>query len=100
MVEAKTDVRFTIKWTAPASQMFTGYKVTLREGDNAKTKTSAQDVTYVEITGLTAGTEYSIMVVTVNNDDESSALTGKTSTCKFTLMLIYQFIYCFYYYHY
>ena len=89
MVEEKTDVQFTVKWTAPASQMFTGYKVTIRERDNAKTETSAKDVTYVDITGLTPGTEYSVMVVSVNNDDESSALTGKTSTRKFILILVY-----------
>jgi len=97
MVEAKTDVQFTVKWTAPASQMFTAYKVTVRDGDNAKTETVAKDVTYVEITGLAAGTEYIIMVVTVNNNDESSALTGKTFTRKFILILVYQCIYCYYY---
>ena len=72
----------TVTWTAPDSEMFTGYKVTLEEGDNVKTETPAKDASSVEITGLTAGTEYSVRLVTVNNQDESDELTETASTCE------------------
>ena len=70
LVETRTVDSITITWTAPDSEMFTGYKVTLVEGGNVKTETAAKDETSVEITGLTAGTEYSVTLVTVNNRRE------------------------------
>ena len=81
-METRTADALTVKWTAPNSEMFTGYKVTVAEGDNVKTKTPAKDATSVVITELTAGTEYSVAVVTVNGQDESSILTGTYSTCE------------------
>lgn len=85
MIKARTDEQFTVTWTAPATQMFTGYKVTVREGDNDKTETLSKGITSVVITGLAAGTEYDIEVVTLNNQDNSSPLTGKASTREFRL---------------
>ena len=81
-VVARTTNSFTISWTAPESEMFTGYKMTISEGDNIKTETPAKDVSSVEVTGLTSGTEYSVTFVTVNNQDESSMLTTAASTRK------------------
>ena len=60
--------------------MFTGYKVTISEGDNIKTETPAKDATSVDITGLTAGIKYNVLVVAVNNLDESSELTDTAFT--------------------
>ena len=82
LVETKTVDSITVTWTAPDSEMFTGYKVTLEEGGNVKTETIAKDVTSVELTALTAGTEYSVTLVTVNNQDESYELTETASTCE------------------
>ena len=76
----KTDETLTVKWTSPGSEMFTGYKVTVSEGDNVKTETPAKEATSVEFTGLTAGTEYTVTVVTLNDQDESSTLTDTVST--------------------
>ena len=60
--------------------MFTGYKVTISEGDNIRTETPAKAATSVDITGLTAGREYNILVVAVNNLDESPQLTDTAFT--------------------
>ena len=62
--------------------MFTGYKVTVSEGDNVKSVSPAQTATAVVITGLTAGTDYSVTLVTVNNQDESSELSETAFTCE------------------
>ena len=82
MVASRTAVTLTVTWTAPDIGTFTGYKVTAREGDNVKTETPSKDATSVDITGLAAGTEYSVELVTVNNVDESAVLTRTASTCK------------------
>ena len=82
LVETRTVDSITVTWTAPGSEMFTGYKVTMQEGGNVKTETTAKDAKSVEITGLTAGTEYSVTLVTVNNLDESGVLTETASTCE------------------
>ena len=82
MVESRTAVTLTVTWAAPDVGTFTGYKVTAREGVNVKTETPSKDATSVVMTGLTAGTEYSVEIVTVNNLDESSVLTDTASTCK------------------
>ena len=81
-VDTRTADALTVKWTVPNSETFTGYKVTVIEGDNVKTETPTKDATSVTITGLTAGTEYSVAVVTVNGQDESSILTETYSTCE------------------
>ena len=79
---------FTVTWTAPDSEMFTGYEMTVSEGDNVKTQTPAKDVTSVEVTELTSGTEYTVKLVTINNQDESSMLTTAASTRKLRLLFI------------
>lgn len=80
LVKTRTTEAFTVTWTAPASQMLTGYIVTISEGDNVMTETATKDVTSVEITGLAAGTAYSVTVITANDQDESAALTETAST--------------------
>ena len=81
-MDTKTYEALTVKWTAPESEMFTGYKVTVSDGDNVKTETPAKEATSVEFTGLTPGTEYIIIVVTLNDQDESSTLTDTVFTCE------------------
>ena len=51
-------------------------------------ETPAKDVTSVEVTGLISGTEYSVTLVTVNNQDESSMFTTAASTRKLRLSFI------------
>ena len=82
-METRTSDGFTLTWTAPDADTFTGYKVTVGAGDEAKTETPAKDATSVQVTDLTAGTEYTVNVVTVNHQDESSVVTETVSTCEF-----------------
>ena len=84
-VDIRTDDMLTVTWTAPESEMFTGYKVTISEGDNVKSVSPAKSATSVEIIELTPGTEYSIKLVTVNNQDESSELSETAFTCELLL---------------
>ena len=83
VVGTRTTDGFTLTWTAPESGTFTGYKVTVGAGDDSKTETPAKDATSVKVTGLSAGTEYPVNVITVNQQDESLVLTEKVSTCEF-----------------
>ena len=62
--------------------------MTISEGDNVNTETPAKDVTSVEVTGLTPGTAYSVTLVTINNQDDSSMLTTAASTRKLRLLFI------------
>ena len=82
-MDIRTAEALTITWTAPESEMFTGYKVTVSDGDNVKTETPAKEATSVEVTGLTAGMDYTITLVSRNSEDESSALTETASTREF-----------------
>ena len=81
MTTRTTDV-ITVTWTAPSSETFTGFKVTLDNGDNTRTTTTANDVTTVTFTGLTAGTRYGVLIATVNVDVESSPLIGQALTSE------------------
>ena len=76
----RTADSLTVTWTAADSDRFTGYMVTVSEGEHVKSETPAKDATSVKIAGLISGTEYSIKVVTANNQDESSSLIVKAST--------------------
>ena len=67
MIESRTAITLTVTWAAPDVGTFTGYTVTAREGDNVRRETLSKDSTSVDIAGLTAGTEYSVALVTVNN---------------------------------
>lgn len=86
MVETIHAEEFTVTWTAPDSEMFTGYKMTISEGENVKTETPAKGATSVKIIGLTSGTKYSVDIVTVNNQDESSVLTETAYTCELCIV--------------
>ena len=97
-MDPRTTDAFTVTWSAPTSQMFTGYKVTISEGENSKTETPAKDATSVDIMELTAGTEYNILVVAVNNLDESSELTDTAFTSKRLYDYSYVFVLFYYYY--
>ena len=82
LVTSRTADSLTLTWTAPDSERFTGYIVTVSEGEHVKSETPAKDATSVEIAGLVSGSEYSIEVVTANNQDESPALIVRASTSE------------------
>ena len=87
----------TVSWTAPSSGAVTSYTVTVKEGTTVKdTKTSVTETTatFDSLTvskKLTAGTEYSVEVVSVagvlNSGGQSSdsLLSGNFYTSKSVL---------------
>ena len=64
---------FTIGWTAPTTGAFTKFQVTVKDGRSiVKTDTPAKEITTSEVTGLEAGKEYTVTVVTVFGDAEDA----------------------------
>ena len=62
-----------IEWTAPSTGTFTTFQVTLNDGNYlVKTDTTAKEKTSSVFTGLEAGKEYTVTVVTVNGDGEDA----------------------------
>ena len=79
---------FTIGWTAPTTGTFTKFQVVVEDGSSiVKTDTPAKETTTSVFTGMEAGKEYTVTVVTVFGDAEdarkSTPLTETfaTSTC-------------------
>ena len=69
---SRTGRSLTLNWDAPAVGTLTGYSVTLSGNGTIKTQTHGNDTTTSAFTGLTAGTEYTVGVVTVSGDQQSA----------------------------
>ena len=69
----------TVTWSSPSSD-FTGFRVTL---DGANDQTLGEDAFMATFNGLTSGTEYTIAVFTVNNDEESTKVETSATTSKY-----------------
>ena len=77
-----------LTWDAPDVGGLTKYRVTL-DGDNSvKIQTPDKDTTTVVFTGLTAGTEYTARLVTLNVDQQSAKVEDVvyTSRCRCTVL--------------
>ena len=77
----------TVKWDAPDVGGLTGYTVSL-EGDGTSLTQTPDSHTTVTFTGLAAGKEYTVGVVTVNGDQNSTQIeekfyTGKHGFCMY-----------------
>ena len=68
----------TVMWSSPSGD-FTGFRVTLDGGND---QTLDKDEIMATFTGLTSGTEYTIAVFTVNNDEESAKVETSATTSK------------------
>ena len=82
---------FTIEWTAPTTGTFTKFHVTVEDGSSTvKTDTPAKETTTSVFTGLKAGKEYTVTVVTVFGDAEdarkSTPLTETFATSTYLLI--------------
>ena len=74
----RTGRSLTVNWDAPAVGTLTGYSVTLSGNGTIKTQTIGNDTTTSAFTGLTAGTEYTVGVVTVSGDQQSADEVNNT----------------------
>ena len=81
-IDSMTTTSLMVKWATPAGQL-TGYIVTLDDGSGSdKTKTPGEDETSAEFTGLTAGKEYTVRVVTMSGSAKSAIAEGQFYTSK------------------
>ena len=71
-----------LTWDAPDIGGLTKYRVTLEGGNTVKTQTPDKDTTTVVFTGLTAGTEYTAGLVTLNVDQQSAKVEDAVYTSK------------------
>ena len=82
----RADVRsvhsLTVTWDSPSSGGLTEYRVIVEEVESNRTvpKSELRSSTF---TGLTAGTPYTVVVVTVSGERRSSAIQRKFHTRKF-----------------
>lgn len=80
--------QLTVAWTAPGSNGFsplTGYTVTVTGGIAPVTRTVLAGVTTATVTGLLAGTDYTVTVVATNVAGDSLAGTAPGTTAPYTV---------------
>ena len=73
----------TATWVAPTTGGGTKYTVTLKEGSTIKTTTPGVSGTTTTFNGLTAGNEYTVVVVSVIGDLSSGGQTSDSVENKF-----------------
>ncbi|KAI0214925.1 hypothetical protein LSAT2_033057 [Lamellibrachia satsuma] len=78
-LSSRTLHTLTVKWDAPDVGGLTGYTVSL-EGDGTSLTQTPDNHTTVTFTGLAAGKEYTVGVVTVNGDQKSDQVEDKFYT--------------------
>ena len=76
-------------WEAPLGSDVSGYRIWVeRTGSTVATETVVSGVTQQELTGLQAGQEYMVKIVTISGPEESlveSEVMSETfTTCEFT----------------
>ena len=88
-VPTRTTFLLTIEWAAPADGGWEGYTVKLEGNGAPSPQTPNKNATTATFTGLTAGTEYTVGVVTMSGGQQSTKVedtfyTGKCMTrlCK------------------
>jgi hypothetical protein len=78
-----------LTWDAPDVGGLTKYRVTLKGYNTVKTQTPDKDTTTVVFIGLTAGTEYTARLVTLNVDQQSAKVEDVVYTSKSADALFY-----------
>ena len=86
-----------IEWTAPKIGRYTKFEVTIKDGSSVvMTDTPAKETTTSEFTGLEAGKEYTVTVVTVNGDGKgarkSTPITKTFATSAYIFILYMMYI--------
>ena len=83
VVPTRNTSSLTVEWAAPADGEWEGYTVKL-EGEGApSTQTLDKDVTTATFTGLTAGTEYTVGVITTSGGQQSAKVEDTFYTSKY-----------------
>ena len=79
-LSTRTVNSLTVAWEAPAEGELTGYRATLQGGGTSRTESVDKSTTTFEFTGLKAGTEYTVGVITEAGDQRGRTLTSKFHT--------------------
>ncbi|KAI0211005.1 hypothetical protein LSAT2_004201 [Lamellibrachia satsuma] len=82
-LSSRTVNSLTVAWEAPAEGELTGYRATLQGGGTSRTESVDKSTTTFEFTGLKAGTEYTVGVITEAGDQRGRTLTSKFHTKLF-----------------
>ena len=72
----------TVEWTAATSGAGSTYTVTLKDGDTVKETTTGITGTTTDFNSLTAGKQYTAVVVSVNGNQSSDPVQGIVYTSK------------------
>ena len=84
LIATKRDVdSLTVKWDVGVGEK-SGFTVSLEGVNNTYYTISGIDQREWTFSGLTAGTEYTVVVATNSGDQTSESLTGKFYTSKYT----------------
>ena len=79
---ARTTSSLTIEWAAPADGGWEGYTVKLEGNGAPSSQTPNKNATTATFTGLMAGTEYTVEVVTTSGGQQSTKVEDTFYTCK------------------
>ena len=83
VVSTRTTSSLTVEWAGPTDGGWEGYTVKL-VGDGAHpSQTLNKDATTATFTGLTAGTEYTVSVVTMVGNQQNTKVEDKLFTSKY-----------------
>ena len=83
VVPTRNTSSLTVEWAAPADGEWEGYTVKLEGDDAPSPQTPNKDATTVTFTGLTAGTEYTVGVITTSGGQQSAKVEDTFYTSKY-----------------
>jgi len=94
-VPARTNSSMTVTWDAPSVGGETGYyNVTIKGTGTFKTESFDRKTTRAEFKDLTAGTAYTVSVVTVIGDLQSTVVERTFYTGKYDCLVVGRFDFC------
>ena len=82
-----TTSSLTIEWAAPADGEWEGYTVKLEGDGTPSIQTPNKNATTATFTGLTAGTEYTVGIVTTSGGQQSAKVEDTFYTSKHVMRL-------------
>ena len=92
---ARTNTSMTVTWDAPSVGGETGYyNVTISGIGTFKAESFDRKSTKAEFKGLTAGTAYTVSVVTVVGDLQSTVVERTFYTGKYDFLVVGRFHFC------
>jgi hypothetical protein len=85
-VKSKTNNSITVQWGAPATGVYDKFLVGIQ--DQGSLKEISKNTFETTFDGLSAGTDFSVEVITVSYDQQGAASTAVLSTCEIFYNLI------------